>query len=322
MRKKFAGMIAILAALVVAVPAAAQSWPSKPIRMIVPFAPGGAVDVAARILQSPLTESLGQPVIVENRGGGATIPATEMIARAAPDGHTLGYLISAHATNVALQEKLPYDSLKDFTPIAFIWRAPSGVSVHPTVAANTLAELLALAKQKPGSISYGTPGNGTSMHIGMELLTLLAGVEMTHIAYRGAGPALSDAVGGQVPVIISNVATTAPHTRSGKLRTLAVTSARRSVLLPNVPTVAEQGFPGFDINEWDLLVGPARMPREVVERLNRETVRILTATPIGERLRQQGLETAAMTPEEVATFLAGEIARLGDIIRKARIKPE
>jgi len=315
---------ALLAALTLASAVQAQTaaWPSRPIRVLVPVPPGGAVDATARLLQDPLSRALGQPIVVENRPGGAGLIAAEAVARSPADGYTFGYVYSPHAANVALVPRLPFDPANDFTPIAFVWRASSVIAVHPSAQATTLAELVARSRAVAGGLSYGTPGNGSSMHIAGELLRLRSGAAFVHIPYRGAGPALNDVLGGTIPVVVSNVQSGAPHVQAGRLRGIAVTGPARSTLLPDVPTVAELGFPGFAVTEWMMLLAPAGLPRAIAARMNAAFNEAILAPDLAARLNGQGLETRAMSLDETTAFLADQIRALPEIVRSAGIKAD
>jgi tripartite-type tricarboxylate transporter receptor subunit TctC len=316
---KFALSAMVLAAGLTGAAAQAPTWPTKPLRLIVPVAPGGATDGTARILQQPLADLLGQPVVIENRPGGGGIVATETMLRA-NDGHTVAIVNSPHAANVSMQPRLPYDTMKDIVAVGFVWRAQSAILVNPSVPSRSLAELIAQARSD--TVGYGTPGIGFSMHLAGELLRLSSSAKLEHVPYRGAGPALNDALGGQIPVVITNVASSAPHAQAGRLRALAVTGAGRSSLLPDVPTVAEQGFPGFDVTEWLVLVAPASTPADVRARLNAALNEVLAKPEIKDRLKALGLELEIMTVDQVQAFVAREVDKLGGIIKAANIKPE
>ena len=320
-------MFALAAALVGAVAvsgevaAQAQPWPNKPIRLIIGNPPGGTNDILARLLQVPLQEALGQPIVIENRAGGATMVATEATVRSAPDGYTLGTIISVHASNVSLQPRLPFDPIKDITPIAFLGRVANIVVVHPSVKANTFPELLALAKASPGTIHHGTSGNGTSQHFSGELLRLGTGVDIVHVPYRGGGPAINDVLGGQIQMMFGNFASILPHVKSGRVRPLAVTGANRSPVLPDLPTVAEAAnLPGFAVTEWYAVIGPAGLPPEIVQRMNNTIYDAMKRPEIATKLRDQGIEVDFMTPDQMMDFIKSEITKIGDIVKRANIK--
>ena len=320
-------MLALAAALVGAVAvsgevaAQAQPWPNKPIRLIIGNPPGGTNDILARLLQVSLQEALGQPIVIENRAGGATMVATEATVRSAPDGYTLGTIISVHASNVSLQPRLPFDPIKDITPIAFLGRVANIAVVHPSVKANTFPELLALAKASPGTIHHGTSGNGTSQHFSGELLRLGTGVDIVHVPYRGGGPAINDVLGGQIQMMFGNFASILPHVKSGRVRPLAVTGANRSPVLPDLPTVAEAAnLPGFAVTEWYAVIGPAGLPPEIVQRMNTTLYEVMKRPEIAAKLRDQGIEVDFMTPDQMMDFIKAEIAKIGDIVKRANIK--
>ena len=302
-------------------PAQAQAWPNKPIRFLLPNPPGGTNDILARMLQQPLQEILGQPVIVENRPGGSNIIATEAVVRSPPDGYTIGTIISVHASNVALQPKLPYDSIKDITPIAFLGHVGNIVVVHPDVKATSMAELVALAKANPGKVHHGSSGMGTSQHFSGELLKLGTNADFVHVPYRGGGPAINDLLGGHIQMMFGNFASIVPHVRAGKVRPLAVTAGNRSPVFPDLPTVAEAAkLPGFAVTEWYAVIGPAGMPPEIVAKLNAAFYEALKRPDIAPKLRDQGIEVEFMTPEKLGSFVSSEIAKLSDIAKRANMK--
>lgn len=299
----------------------AQQWPQKPITWILPVPPGGAIDMSARVLQDGLAKQLGQPIVVESRVGGATRVAAEAVKRSDPDGYTFGMVGVAFVSNPSLLKQVNYDPVKDYSHVSFIWAAPSVVVVHPGQPYRTLADLLGTARSKPGSIGYGTPGVGTSMHAAGELLKLSAKVDINHVVYRGAGPALTDAVAGHIPVAMINIASAAPLIKEGKLRALAVTSAARSPLFPDVPTVAESGFPGYELTEWQGLVGPAGVAPAIVERMNAAIKSVIAQPDVTARFLEMGFEYKPLTPTAFAAYVADQQSKFGDIIRQAQIKP-
>ncbi len=316
---------AVLLALA-SVPAAprlvrAQAWPARPLRLILPTPPGGAFDSTARLLQAPLAEIIGQPVVVENRSGGNGVPAMEAVLRA-NDGHSFALIGSSHAANATLIPGLPFDPVAGVAPVTLLARWPNVISVHPSQPFRTLAELLDSARTRPGGLSYATPGIGLSQHLAGELLKLRAGVDITHVPYRGAGPALSDAVAGHVGISITALASTAPHVLAGRLRGLAITGAARHRTLPEVPTVAEQGFPGFEVVEWIGIVGPASTPPDQRDRLSEALIRAIRTPAVAARLEEQAIETVAAGPAEFRDFLVAQVRDLGEIIRRAGIRAE
>ena len=299
---------------------AQTTWPTQPIHLVLSVPPGGGTDATARMMEPGVSKALGQPVIIESRTGAGGIVASQYIARANPDGYTIGLFLSGHASNIVLNKQAPYDIDKDFTPISLLARWPNLIVVHPSVPAKNLAELIALAKAKPGSLSYGTPGTGLSHHLGGELLKLAAGVNILHIPYRGAAPALNDILGGHIPIAITAINSGAPLAKDGKLRAIAVTGAKRSVLLPDVPTVAESGFPGFDVSEWAALVGPPNLPEPIVQKLNAAFVTAMNSPDINEKLRlQAAYEVIGSSPEQLRDYLHAEIKRVRDIVERANI---
>lgn len=324
--KSVAKSVAVAAVLASALsifglPAQAQTWPSKPIRFILPNPPGGTNDILARMLQQPLQEILGQAVIVENRPGGSNIIATEAVVRSPPDGYTIGTIISVHASNVALQPKLPYDSVKDITPIAFLGHVGNIVVVNPNVKANSMKELIALAKANPGKVHHGSSGNGTSQHFSGELLNLGTGAQIVHVPYRGGGPAINDLLGGHIEMMFGNFTSILPHVQSGKVRPLAVTAGTRSPVLPDLPTVAEAAdLPGFAVTEWYAVIGPAGMPKDIVDKLNAAFYQALKRPDVASKLREQGIEVEFMTTTRLGEFIKAEIAKLDDIAKRANMR--
>jgi tripartite-type tricarboxylate transporter receptor subunit TctC len=319
--RSIAFALTLAAAAFAPVAAGAQNWPAKPIKLIVGNPPGGTNDILARLLQTPLSEVLGQPIIIENKAGGGTIVGTEATIRSAPDGYTIGTIISVHASNVSLQPRLPYDAVKDITPIAFLGRVSNIVVVHPSVPANSMKELIDLARSKPGSIHHGTSGNGTSQHFSGELLKLGAGIDIVHVPYRGGGPAINDVVGGQIQMMFGNFASILPHVQAGRVRPLAVTSAARSPVLPDLPTVAEAAnLPGFAVTEWYAVIGPAGLDPAIVTKINDALYTVMKRPDIATKLRDQGIEVDFMTPNQVDGFIKAEIEKFRDIVDRAKIK--
>ena len=326
-RGLLAGTGAVAAAAAVGAPwrpARAQqaaAWPSRPLRLVVPWPPGGTTDILARQIGPPLAAALGQPVVVENRGGASGAIGTAELLRAAPDGYSFGFVTST-LVSAALLSRQPYHPVDDVTPILRLADVANILAVHPALPVRSVQELIAYARERPGRLSFGSPGIGSAVHISGEMFKLATGVEMTHVPYRGGGPALADLAGGQIQLMFGNASSTLPHVRSGSVRALAVTSARRAPYLPEVPTVAEAGVPGFDIVEWYAVVGPAGMPPAVAERLNREIMAI-AGTPEGRaRLLDMGAEVVGGTPAEFGAFLRGEVDKIGRVVREARISME
>jgi tripartite-type tricarboxylate transporter receptor subunit TctC len=318
------GALAIAAAalLFAQIPAAlAQQWPSKPIKWLVPVAPGGATDATARLLQEPVSKILGQPIIVENKPGGAGVIATEAAVRSPPDGYTFGIVYTSHAGNPALLGNLPYDSVKDITPVAFFWRAYLAFAVHPDVPIKTLAELIDRAKKAPGTLAYATGGVGLAAHFAGARLEQEAGIKMNHTPYRGGGPALTDVLGGHVPILVANISVVQPHVESGKIRVIAVTSPQRSPIFPNVPTVAESGFPGYQTSEWFGFIGPAGLPDEIVRKMNAAINEAARRPDVAEQIQKMGIVTNLGTPEAFKAILAEETKITSEVIRAGNIKP-
>lgn len=298
-----------------------QAWPAKPIRYIVNFAPGGTTDILARMIGPKLAEGLGQPVVVENRPGQAGSMGAAELARALPDGYTIGAgTISSHAINVSLYSKLPYDVLRDFTPITLLASLPNMLVVHPTIPATNVQELIVFLKANPDKHSFGSAGNGTSQHMSGELFKVMTGVRMQHIPYKGSGPMIPDLLAGTLSMSFENLTTAYPPAKQGKLRALAVTSAKRSFLAPEVPTMAEAGLPGYDISSWQALFAPAGVPKPIVDRLHAETVKALAAPDVAKRLQDLGLDPGGITPEEMTAKLREDIPRLGKIVRDSGAK--
>jgi len=314
---------ALLAALAPAQWAVAQSYPTKPIRWIVTYPPGGPTDVVARAIGAKLTEAWGQQIIIDNRAGAGGMIGTELGARAAPDGYTLLFGTSAGMTiNPALQSKLPYDPVKDFAPVSLLVINPQLLVLNPTVPANSVKELVALAKAKPGQLNYASVGQGSPNHLGMELLKALTGTNIVHVPYKGTGPAITDLLGGQVQLMFNSMPTVLPLVRSGKLRALAVGSTQRISAIADIPTVAESGVPGFENVTWYGMFAPAKTPREIVNKLNAQVVRILAEPDMAQRLSSQGAEPRSSTPDELAKFMRVEFGRWAKVIKSAGVKVE
>jgi len=298
------------------------AYPEKPIRIIVPFAPGGNIDLTARIVAPGLTERLGQPVVVENRAGSATTVAEEYIARSAPDGYTLMMAGTSRATNPHMYARLAYDPLNDLTGVSLVATSGNVLIVNPSLPAKTVRELIELAKSSPTPLFFGTAAYGSSGHLAAELFKQLAGVRLDHVPYKGAAPAIADLLAGQIHMTFDNIPVALPHIRSGRLRALGVTSANRSPLLPDVPAIAEAGLPGYEMTARFGLTAPARTPPDVIARLNAEVVRALQTPQLKERFAGLGFDTVGSSPEEFNRLVAAEYQRLGKLIKEAGIKPK
>jgi tripartite-type tricarboxylate transporter receptor subunit TctC len=300
---------------------AAEPYPQRPIRLIVPFASGGATDVIARVLGAKLSESLGQQVVIDIRPGAGSVLGIDLAAKASPDGYTLVLVATAHALNSGLMTRLPYDAIRDFSPITLAVESPLVFLAPPSLGIGTIGELVALAKSQPGRVIYGSSGQGTSGHLATELLQLKTGIRMVHVPYKGAGQALIDVIGAQIQLLCTSTLPSLPHVRSGKLRALAVTTRSRSRAAPDVPTVAESGIAGFHATTWYALLAPAGTSPAIIGRLHAETVQALRSPKVAGQLQAQGAEPIANTPAELRAFLENEIAVWTKVIRQANIRP-
>ena len=314
--------IAVLAAALCGA-ANAQPYPGKPIRIVTPYNPGGTADIMARIVAQRLTEAWGQPAVVENRAGASGMIGTDLVAKAAPDGYTL---LAAYVTEIAivpaLYPKAAYDPLKDLAPVALTALTPMVLVINPAIPAKSVREFSALAKAKPGLYAYASAGGGSPAHLAGELLQRAAGIQLTHVPYKGGGQALTDTLAGHTAMFFSSMPSAIPHIKAGKLRAIAVSSARRATAMPDVPTVAESGGFEFDITAWNGLFAPAGTPREIVNKINAEVVRGLTAPEMSEKLSREGADTAAWSADQFRTFVHGEVAKFSAIIREAGVKVE
>jgi len=314
-------MQVVVRALVIAIGlgcgwAEAQTWPSRPIRYIVIFAPGGTTDILARMIAPKLSDALGQPVVVENRPGAGGNNGAEMLAKSAPDGYTIGSgTVSSHAINATLYAKLPYDPAKDFSPITMLATLPNMLVVHPSLGVNSVAELVALLKANPNKYSFGSAGNGTSQHMSGEMFKTMTGTQMQHIPYKGSGPMIPDLLAGTIAMSFENITTAYPPVKQGRLKALAVTTAKRSFVAPDVPTMQEAGLAGYDITSWQALFAPAGVPREIIARLHAETAKALKAPDVAKRLEDLGLDAGGMTPDELGALIRSDIPRLGKVVR-------
>lgn len=287
----------------------AQQYPGKPLRMVVPYAAGGGVDIVARSVSQELSKRIGQPIVVENRTGAGSNIGSDHVAKAAPDGYTLLMASPANAINMSLYRTMPYDTLRDLVPVALVGAVPSVLVVNPSLPVKTVSELVALAKAKPGTLHYGSGGNGTSEHLSAEMFKAMVGVEIVHIPYKGGANAMTDVIGGQIAMMFSNMLGAMPHIRSGKLKAIAIADSRRSPSLPDVPTFAESGYKDYEVSVWWGVMAPAGTPPSVIALLNREIVASLGAAELRERLDGMGARIIGGTPEQFGAFIASEISR-------------
>jgi tripartite-type tricarboxylate transporter receptor subunit TctC len=323
MMRQWQLVCAVLLATLAAAAASAAEWaPKRPVRLIVPFPPGGAVDSVARIVAVGLPERLGQQVVVDNRAGANGIIGSELTARAVPDGHTMLMVPNAHAIAPSVTRKLPYDSVKDFAPIALVGNGAYVLVVGPSLPVRTVNDFVALAKARPGQLNYAFTGHGNATQLAGELLKVLAGIDMVAVNYKGGGPAITDVIGGHVSAFFAGTSSSTPHIKAGKLRALGVTTTRRSAALPEVPTIAEAGVPGYEVDGWYGLLAPAATPPAIIARLNRELAQLLSTPDTKERLLAVGIEASASSPAEFRDRIARDIARWAEIVKKAKIQVE
>jgi len=322
MRKMGLSLLAALAVLLsLATAAVAQDYPTKPVRLIIPFPPGGSNDVVGRMIATQLGERLGKQVVVDNRGGAGGVLGTEVAAGAAPDGYTILVVSLAYTVNPWLY-KLKYDPIKSFVPVAMLASGANVLTVHPSVPVNSLEQLIALAKQKPGELNYASAGAGSFQHLGSELFKLMAGVDIVHVPFKGGGPAMIDVVGGHSQVLVSSLVQTGAHIRSGKLKALGVGSAKRSALFPDIPTIAEAGVPGYEMANWWGIVAPTGTPQPIVDKLAKEIGVVLSAPETQKHFAAEGAEVVQKTPAEFAAFIEAELAKWQRVVKDAKIKAE
>ena len=312
-----ASMIAVLPAV-----AQAQAWPAKPVRIIVSYPPGGGADATARLLGPKLSDALGQPVLIENRPGSGGVIGGDAAAKSPPDGYTFLLDASSHSINPVLQPKMPFNTLKDLTPVSLLVVVPNMLVVHPSFPANSVKELIALLKGKPGQYSFASSGNGSAQHLAAELFKADAGLFMVHIPYRGGGPALVDVMGGQVPIFFGNMASASQHVKAGKLKALAVTGSKRSPAAPALPTIAESGLKGYEVYEWNAVFAPAGVAPDIVDRMNRELTRALALPDIREKLAALGAEPVGGKPDELEKLRLADIEKWTRVVKRAGIKLE
>jgi tripartite-type tricarboxylate transporter receptor subunit TctC len=321
-RRRLAAIVALFGLAALAAPVTAQeNWPTRPITYVVPFPTGGTTDTLARLIAQRLGQALGTTVVVDNKPGAGGNIGSEFVARAAPDGYTiLGGTISSHAINVSLYPKLPYDPLKSFAPITLIGSNRNVLVVPAGSPFKSVADILKALKDKPGSLSFASAGNGTSQHLSGEMFKTLGGVDMVHVPYKGSGPAIQDVMSGQVPLMFDTSVVAGPHIQGGKLRALAVTSSKRSAAMPDVPTVAEAGIAGYEVVSWQAIFAPAGTPQPIVQRLHAEIAKILKSPEMQERLAKLGMDASGMAPAELAAFQKSEIEKWARVIKAANVK--
>lgn len=309
-------LAAALATTALVLPAQAQTFPDRPIKIIVPFGPGGFTDVAARILQKELAPAIGQAVIIENKPGAGSTIGTAEVSKAKPDGYTLVMISTAHVISPHLYKQMPYDALRDFAPVMKIAEGPYVLVVHPSLGVKSVSELVALAKAQPGKVDYASSGNGSAQHLVGALFTTMAGANLTHVPYKGSSQAMNDLIGGQVKVSFVGVPNALPNLASGKLKALGVSTAKRYSEMPDVPTIAEAGVPGYDATIWLGLLAPPGTPREIVQKLNADITKILSTPDARKLMASAGVDVATSTPEEFARLMATEMDRWGKVVRE------
>ncbi len=321
----FAALAAALAAMLL-VPAAAQAqastYPDRPIRFLVPYPPGGGTDVIARIVQERFQVALGQSIVIENKGGAGGSVGTDVVAKAAPDGYTVLFTLSSHTINPAIFPKLPFDTLKDFEPVGTVASLPQILVANPQFAPNTVAELIALAKAKPATIAFASVGNGSPGHLAGEMFKIRTGTLMTHIPYRGGGPAVTDVMGGQVPLLWVSIPAAAQFVKTGKLKALGVSTLKRSAAFPDVPTLVEAGVADFEVDSWYAMFVPAKTPQAVVDKLNRALNAVVSDPVIRDKLIAQGSEGVGGTPDALAKLVAAELPKWAKLAKDANIKAD
>jgi tripartite-type tricarboxylate transporter receptor subunit TctC len=315
--------LTILAALAAAsFNCAAQNYPSRPIRMLIPFPPGGGADISGRLIGKALTDRWNVQIVIDNRPGGSNIIATEIVARSNPDGYTLLMGTATHSINPSMFLKRPYDEDRDFVPIVHVSNSPNMIAVNPNAPMKNVKEFVAYSKANPGKLNYGTGGHATHQHMVMEMFRAIAGIDITHVPYKGGVPAINDTIGGQVMMASVSVPGLAPYVKSGRLRGIAVTSLKRSPMVPDIPTIAEQGFPGFDVNYWLGLIGPAKLPPAVVSKINQDVNAALKSPEVREQFLSQGAEPAGGTPQEFDALIKREIREWITTVKKVGLKPQ
>ena len=315
-------LLLILLGVFAALPTAQAQYPSRPVRIIVPTSTGAGADLASRVIAQQLSERFNQQVIVENRAGATTMIGTELVAKAAPDGHTLLMAPPAFVINPSLFRKVPYDPLRDFVPVTYVGNSPLILVVHPSLPLKSVKELIALAKARPGELVFASSGSGSITHMSAELFFYMTGTRMLHVPYKGPAPGVIDLVGGRVQLMVTSAPITLPHIRTGRLRALGVTSAKRTAAAPDIPTIAESGVPGYQSEAWYALIAPVGTPRDTLSQLQREVVAVLGVPTVRDRLHNEGLETVGSTADELAAFLRNEMVKWAKVIKAANIQPQ
>ncbi|MGQ0750660.1 MAG: Bug family tripartite tricarboxylate transporter substrate binding protein [Betaproteobacteria bacterium] len=313
-------MVAALA--MVALPCMAQTYPVRPVRLLIPFPPGGGADINGRLIGKALTERWGVQIVVDNRPGASNMIASEIVVKSAPDGHTLLMATATHAINPSMFVKRPYDEMRDFTPIVVVSKTPNMIAINPTAPFKAIPDMVSWAKANPGKVTYGTGGHATHQHMAVEMFRALAGIDITHVPYKGGVPAINDAIGGRVMMASVSVLGLAPYHKAGRLRGIAVSSARRSPMVPDIPTIAEQGYPGFEVIYWLGLIGPAKMPPAVVAKINKDVNAALKAPDVRDQFLAQGGEPAGGTPQEFDGLIKREIKEWIDTVKRVGLKPQ
>ena len=308
--------------LLISFQASAETYPAKPIKVLVGVPPGGPTDTVARAIAPELSEALGQPIVIENKPGASAVIATDAVAKAPPDGYTLGFIYITHATNPSLMASLPYDTLRDFAPVSMVGWQSMVLLANPSFPAKTVKEVIALAKAQPGRIDYGASDSGSAPHLAGELFKMMAGIDLTPVYYKGTAPALTDLIAGHIPLMFVSNISALPHVKSGKLKALAVTGLERASLAPDIPSVAESGLPGYEVHGWYGFAAPARTPRAVIERLYTEVAKLAREPKMRARLAGQGLDLVGNRPEEFDAFIRAEVAKWGEVLKRAGLQPK
>jgi tripartite-type tricarboxylate transporter receptor subunit TctC len=300
----------------------ADAYPTRPIRLLIPFPPGGGADISGRIIGRALGERMGVQFVADNRPGASTMIATDIVAKTTPDGYTLLMATATHSINPSMFTKRPFDEVRDFTPIVIVSNAPNMLAVNPKVPIKTIPDLISYAKANPGKLHYGTGGHATHQHMAVEYFRSIAGIDIAHVSYKGGVPAINDTIGGQIQMASVSLPGLAPFVKAGRLRAIAITGAKRSTTMPDIPTVAEQGFPGFEVNYWLGLMGPAGLPAHIVHRINNEANAALQQPEVREQFLNQGAEAAGGRPEEFLALVKREIKVWGDVVKKTGMQPQ